>query len=419
MNINAVDSKAAGIRNEKLVIGLLREEGSLSQNQICQKTGLGSSTISYVVGRLREKGLILEKPGQSRKRGAKPIFIDINPTGQFIVGTEINPSYLLAGLFDFKSQLVDHVKVSLVPEKSIENIIHLIEVNIKGLLAKNSIPDDKLTGIGVTLSGSVSSEGIVRLSSSLGWKNVPLKKLLHQKLDCPVDIFTTKVRLLAEMNVQPPLSSKNIVYLNVADGAGATVVIDGRLAHGSTNRCGELGHVVIDPNGPVCGCGQRGCLEAHISGPALARKIKNDIASGKSTVLTEGIMDQDAPKDIVRKLKQAIEDNDAYAIEIRDDIADKLSRSAALAVNLFDPDILILAGYVNEMCTGYFAECIKCRFASDVYDHTSRNIEIISARAGQQSLIRGVAAAVLQERFGAESIFQVVDSREQEQTIRL
>jgi predicted NBD/HSP70 family sugar kinase len=401
MTTNAVDSKTAGIRNEKLVIGVLRDKGALSQTQICGKTGLGSSTISYIVGRLREKGLIIEKHGQSNKRGAKPVLIDINPAGQFIIAAEINPSYLLTGLFDFRSELVDFVKVSLDPDHVVDHVVHLMELNIKGLLSKHNIPPDKLAGIGATLSGSISYEGVVQLSSPLGWKNVPLKELLRQKFECPVGIYTTTVRLLAEMNVHPPLSSKNIVYLNVANGVGITVIIDGHLIHGSTNRCGELGHVVVDPDGPVCGCGQRGCLEAHISGPAITKKIRHDLSSGTPSVLSESLTEQDTPEDVVEKWKRAIDKKDDYAIRLCDVVADTIARSAAIAINLYDPDTLILAGYVI-MGQDTFIEQIQGRFASDVYDPSSRNIEIIFARAGQQGLIKGVAAAVQQEQFAIE-----------------
>ncbi|MHC4771791.1 MAG: ROK family transcriptional regulator, partial [Planctomycetota bacterium] len=350
MDITADDSKNAGVRNERLVIDLLRDQGPLSQAMICTITGLGSSTISYIVRRLREKGLILEKVGHSTRRGAKPVLIDINSTGQFIIGTEINPSYLLIGLFDFNANLVDDIKLSLKLDHSVEKVVHLLEVNVKGLLSKNDIASDKLVGVGVTLSGSISSEGKVQLSSPLGWRNVSLKENLSQIFHCSVDIYTTKVRLLAEMDVQPPLLSKNIVYLNVANGVGSTVLVDGKIIHGATNRCGELGHVVIDPEGPLCGCGQQGCLEAHISGPAIMKKIKDDIAAGKNSALAELINSQDTPEDNVKKLKQAVESKDPYAIEIREFIADRLSRSAAMAINLFDPDSLILAGYVSEIC---------------------------------------------------------------------
>lgn len=399
MDISAIDSKNAGIRNEKLVIGVLRSRGGLSQAEIAKKTGLLSSTITYIVGRLRAKGLILEKPGQSSKRGAKPILIEINPAGQFIVGTEINPSYLLTGLFDFKGDLVDLIKIPLGQDHSVDTIIHILEVNIKGLLSRHPVPVDKLAGVGITLSGSISVDGSVQLSSPLGWKNVPLKTLLASKFDCPVDVFTTKVRLLAEMSMQPSLDSRNTVYVNVGNGVGATVIVDGKLIHGATNRCGELGHIIIDSEGPMCGCGQRGCLEAHISGPAILKKIKEDLNHGVKSILSELINNLLTPEDMAEQWKLALQKKDSYAMKLRDFVADKLSRAAAIAVNLFDPDVLVLAGYINEVSSDYFAETIRKRFVTDVYDQSSRKIEIVNACAGQQALIRGVAAAVLEKQF--------------------
>ena len=139
MSKNAIDSKTAGQRNEKLVIELLREKGSLSQAQICEKTHLQSSTVSYIVRRLREKQLIIEQTGKSQKRGAKPTLIQINPQGQFIIGAEINPSFILIGLFDFNAQTIDSIKVPLDSDHSVENVIRLLEVNIKGFLSKHNI----------------------------------------------------------------------------------------------------------------------------------------------------------------------------------------------------------------------------------------------------------------------------------------
>ena len=111
------------------------------------------------------------------------------------------------------------------------------------------------------------------------------------------------------------------------------------------------------------------------------------------------ILEQDTPEIVAEKLKLAIEKNDQYALRLRDFVADKLSQSAAIAINLYDPEIIILAGYINQIGDGYFPQKIRNRFATDVFDNSSRKIEIISARAGQQALLRGVAAAVLQEQF--------------------
>jgi len=396
MNKSAIDSKTAGRHNEKLVLALLRQHGQLSQAQLCRLAHLGSSTASYIVGRLRDKGMILEKRGQSKKRGAKPVILSINPQGRYIVGVEVNPTNILIGLFDFNCCLIDSIRVSLDTDHCPEKVAQLLQINLLGLISKHNIEQSRVLGAGITLSGSVSPDGVVELSSPLGWKMVPLKTMLLSRFICPVDVHPTRVRLLAEFNIEPGLSSRNVLYLNVANGVGGTVFIDGKLIHGATGRCGELGHIIVDPAGPVCGCGHRGCLEAFISGPALSKKIRTDIAAGTKTVLKDLIESSDIPEEIINKWGKALRQKDAYAREIRDYLADFLSKAAAAAINCYDPDTVVLAGYVTSQCIDYLAEAIRKRFASDLYDNSARTIEIIPARAGKEALIRGVATAVLQ-----------------------
>lgn len=397
MNRNQINSKSVGWRNEKMVLALLKEHGTMSQSRICELTRLGSSTVSTIVSRLREKNLITEIPGQSGKRGAKPVLISMNPIGQYILGVEVNPNTIRIGLFDFHCDLTDQIAIPLGSDHSVENVIRLLEINIKGLISKEGIVPEKVMGIGVTLSGSVTPEGIVELSSPLGWKMVPLKRLLAERFEWPIKLYTTRVRLLAEIRAEPALSSKNIFYFNIADGVGSTILIDGHLIHGATNRCGELGHLIVQPDGPPCGCGHNGCLEAFISGPAIAQKIRSEIAGGIETCLAEWIRQDTIPDEIMELLSRAADQHDPYALSVRDFIAEHLCWAASMAINLFDPDVMILAGYVSQPFLSYLIKKIRDQFADRVYDPSSRDMEIIGARGGRQALIRGVAAAVFQD----------------------
>jgi len=198
MDKKTIDTKNTGVRTEKLILALLRQHTQLSQSQICEMANLGSSTVCYIVGRLREKGLIIEKQGQSLKRGPKPVAVSINPRGQFVVGVEINPDNILIGLFDFNCRLIETTQVLLSDDRSPENIGNTLEINLRGLLGKHRIEHKKLSGVGVVLSGSISRDGIVELSSPLGWKSVPLRQMLIDRLKVPVMVCTTRVRLLAE-----------------------------------------------------------------------------------------------------------------------------------------------------------------------------------------------------------------------------
>lgn len=392
-----ISSKHAGERNEQLVLNLLRAHGELSQSQLCRLAHFNSSTASYITARLREKGLISERPGHSNRRGVKPTIITINPQGYVIGSIEIGPGRLAVALSDFFARPIETIKAPTGGDLSPEHIAHLIEINLKGLLGRHGMSEAKLLGIGVTVSGSVMPDGLVKLSSPMGWRQVPLRLILQASFKAPVRVYGTRVRLFAEVDLHQNESFQNVLYFNVGNGVGGDVLIDGHLLRGATARLGELGHIVVDPAGPVCGCGHQGCLEAFVSGPALARQICHDMVQGVSSVMKQSLVDTDLPEEVVKKWGDALCQGDAYARQLADRVAEHISRVAAMAINCFDPDIILLAGYVCEQCIDILEEKIITRMASDVYDNTSRQIVISAAKAGSEALIHGAAIAIYQE----------------------
>ena len=395
-----IDSRNAGLRNELLVLDILRRYASLSQSQLCRQAGISSSTASYIIARLREKNLIIEQVGKSSLRGAKPVTISINPSGKYVVGVEINPTDILVGLFDFNCGLIEKIRTAMTKDHSPENTADVLEITIRGLLGKGGVTENLLAGIGLTVSGSISKNEIVELSSPMGWKNVPLKAMLQDRFKCPVSLYTTRVRLLAESSLDPSLNEKDVLYIHVGNGVGGHAIIDGRLIRGSDNRCGEIGHIVLDPFGPVCGCGHSGCLEAYISGPALARKIQKEM-DGRSS-LKSMIVESDMPDEVIDKWGKALKDGDSFAGEVLKYAADKLATVAAMAINCYDPQIVMLGGYVCRQATGQFAKAIEERIGTDVFDNSARHIAIVPAKAGEQALILGSAWAVLKDSAGAD-----------------
>lgn len=409
-NPSGLDSKSAGLRNELIVLSLLRRHGQLSQAQLGNLGGIQSSTASYIVGRLRDKGLILEEQGQSSKRGKKPVILRINPLGQFVVGVEINPSSVYIGLFDFNCELLESVKTALGEDHCPDHVTGILEMDIRGLLSKHNVTEDKVLGIGVALSGTVTNDGLVTMASPLGWKGVKLGEILAKKLTAPVSVYTTRVRLLAEDYLQDDALEKdsgdgkgldpsspayrNVLYLNVGNGVGGNIIMDGHLIQGATNRSAELGHVVIDPDGPLCGCGHKGCLEAYVSGPAIAKRIVNDIEQGLQTTLASTVTANDLPEEVIAKWGKAVAEDDQYSLSLLDEITRHLCKAATTAINCYDPSLVILAGYVVEQFTDCIIESIEKRMPAEVYDNLSRQIRIVPARAGEEALIRGASLAV-------------------------
>ena len=315
------------------------------------------------------------------------------------MGVEINPSHLFIGLFNFKGQMKDKIRISLGSDHSLENVLDLLSVNVPGLLNRNKIENTKVIGAGITLSGSVSPDGCVSLSSPLGWKDVHLKEHLQPFFDFPVSVYSNRVRLLSEFAISADLASKNILYLNLADGVGSTVYANGKLVSGSTGRYGEIGHIIVEPDGPVCGCGQKGCLEAFISGPAITNKIRNESGETSSTCF-DGMGHSDIPEEFLKGWSEAAGSGDSYAIALRDYTAGYFTQAACMLINCYDPEVIILAGYVSLHFHEYFAERIRETMQTNVYESSLRNIQIMPARAGEDALITGASIATRQRLLG-------------------
>jgi N-acetylglucosamine repressor len=391
-----LDLKTVGIRNEHLVLCMLIRYGQMSQTQLRRHTKLSVSTLSYIISRLRAKKLINESKGASSSRGPKPMIISINPRGAFIAGVDISPNSLRIGLFDFEVKLIESKLIRLENNQP-QYVCGQIETHALELLKTNHADPQRVLGIGIGLSGTIKPDGSVELSSPMGWKNVPLKQMLQSRFDFPVSLFTTRTRLLAETD-SAGIKDKNVMYVNVGSGVGSHIISDGRLLRGATDNAGEIGHIIIDPDGPECGCGNFGCLETFVSGLAIARRIRQDIKNGVNTYLAETCTDKMLPENIIAQLGMAIKHNDTYALELQNEIAEKLARTVAAAINFYDPQKIILGGYVALQCFQAIKDALIAAMQTDVYDSKARNIDIVPAKAGKDALIIGCARAVLVEK---------------------
>ena len=392
-----LDSRKAGESNEWLILSYLRDRGQLSQKELCALTQLGSSTVSSIVTRLREKEMIVETQGKSHTRGPKPVLLAINRVGRYLVGAELNPAYVRLGLFDFHTAILDHIQIPLA-STDVEHVTQTLTTNVLDLLNKHDIHKTSVLGIGVTISGTISADGVVELSSTFGWKHVPLQARLTHQLGFAVHIFTTRVRLLAELSLTGQDQYSNALYLNVADGVSCNVIAEGHLFHGSSHRSGEIGHVIVDPAGPLCGCGHRGCLEALVGGPALARRIQQDLADGAGTVLRDLVNERDNHRTIISTWGLAIRQKDAYALRLQQEVISTLAWATAIAINLYDPAMVVLAGYVCDQCQRELADAIKASFDTQVYDGQARSIPIRPAKAADERYILGAVIGVLQQQ---------------------
>jgi predicted NBD/HSP70 family sugar kinase len=317
--------------NRSLVLNTIRLEGPISRAQIARGTGLSAATVSGLVSELLDDDLILEREEGDSSGGRRPVLLSLNPSGGYVMGIKLMEDHLIAALTNLEANVVDSMNVpfnSMEPEE----VVQAVADGVEHLLAKNQIPPTKLFGIGVGLAGIVEQEtGILRLSPIFGWQGLPFGKMVQNKLQVPVYIDNdVNTVTLTEKWFGMARDIDHFLTVTIGRGVGLGIVANGRLYRGK-GGAGEFGHVVVDPEGDLCSCGKRGCLETFVSDPSLLKRARADRSLGK----------QVQSIDDLRKL--AREGNPSaktvYALA-----GEMLGRGIANLINVFDPQMIILTG---------------------------------------------------------------------------
>jgi glucokinase-like ROK family protein len=235
---------------------------------------------------------------------------------------------------------------------AVEAIAACIAVALEG--ASATLDDVSIIGIGVP--GRVDAgTGTVTIAVNLGWNDLALRDRLEERLGrrCVVenDARAAAVGLYRRGILGP---AADIAYLAVGTGIAAGVVLDGRLHRGARGLAGEIGHAIIDPNGPLCGCGQRGCLEAFVSGPSIARRAQEALDAGRVSTLSTL---QPTPL-TARDVYAAAADGDALACELVEDVGRRLAWAIHLLVMAYDVDRVVVGGGVSH-AGGTFMDPIR------------------------------------------------------------
>jgi len=231
--------------------------------------------------------------------------------------------------------------VQPMTSRSAPDGIEPIVAAIRAALAAAGAAGGTLVAIGVGVPGRVESGGIVRLAANLGWRDVPLAARLTQEFGVPCAVGND-VRSAAAGLLDHELAggARNLAYVAVGTGIGAGLVLDGRLHLGPRGMAGEIGHVIVDPDGVACTCGQRGCLETVASGPAVARRAAEALAAGRASSLA-------AVEPLSAKaVYEAAAEGDALACSIVDEVGRSLARAIASLVLTCDLELVLLGGGV-------------------------------------------------------------------------
>lgn len=252
--------------HKSLVFNLLRTMGPISRADLARLTTMSATSIGRIVQELIAENLVFEI-GQTRAGvGRRATLLDINSDGQLALGVEIDTHGVSAGIVNLRGELVSPALFEPLPGLGVdETLTQTANVVQKAMASIDEKEASKLLAIGVTIPGAVGwPDGTVRFSPQFGWSNVPLRQLLEEKIDRPILVENNvKASALAESLFGVTQEAVDFVIVTLGSGMGAAVVTGGGLYRGPDNTAGEIGHTMIDPEGPLCDCGRRGCLQMY------------------------------------------------------------------------------------------------------------------------------------------------------------
>ncbi|MEW6032114.1 MAG: ROK family protein [Bacillota bacterium] len=263
------------------------------------------------------------------------------------IGLDLGGSTLTGLLVDETGRVLARRRRATPRGQGPETVLEAMREEAAGLLAA-APPDLCVAGLGAGVAGPVDAvRGVCLFSPNLGWRDVEVAAYFRQAFDLPVLVDNdVRVATLGEGWVGAAKSYRTFITLTVGTGIGSGVVLDGRLWPGPGHSAGEIGHIPmkIGPGAPLCGCGRRGCLEALASGTAIRREARLVVERGEPTVLAEV---RATTGDITaRDVTEAARTGDAVARRIIEEAADHLGTGIATAVNLFNPEAVIVGGGV-------------------------------------------------------------------------
>ncbi len=325
---------------------LIFARGQISRAGLAQELDLVPSYVSLIVRKLLTSGLVCER-GVAPSSGGRPgRLLQINPELAHLIGIDIGTVNCRIAVTDFLGNVLAFKRFRSQADEGPEPLLRLIHHEIQGY--RREFPG--IMALAVAQSGVIErATGTLLFWPKVGgWHDVPLKAILEREHGLPTIVEdSARTMAVAEQTFGQGRGLANFVHVLVGTGIGSTIFIDGELYIGSSGLAGELGHTTIDENGPLCSCGNRGCLEVYSSGWAIIKRVRAALSDGTASTLSKTVVEH--PEELsVELIVSAGKSGDRLSQTVVSEAGTHLGTALAGLVNLLNPEKIILGGAVAQ-----------------------------------------------------------------------
>lgn len=313
---------------------------------------------------------------------------------------DIGGSKILGAVLNEKQEILCRVKKKTKPETGREAVDDRIKEVISELIVTSGMDPKELKAIGAGAPGVIDTKsGTILYAPNLPWKDHQIASVMEDAFHVPFIVGNdVNVGVLGEWKFGAAKGCAHAVGLFVGTGIGGGIIIDNKLFTGSNFKGAEVGHMILNTEGPLCNCGQRGCLEAYASKIAITREIKANCSMGRESSAYESLKEKDA---IIKStvLKKAVTEGDPVAVSALDRAAYYLAAGAGSLINVFNPQVLVLGGGVVEALEDEIMTMVKKHLPRFTWPAMLSDVTVKASTLKDDAILYG-ARALISETLG-------------------
>ncbi len=392
-------------RAEKELFDRIRKYGELTKPELVASTEYSRTKITSSIDSLLQKKFIIENQETEYTGGRRSKTYSINGSLGYIAGVDIGATSIDLAIADFsRNILVRYSEPALVREGPIKVLGRVCGV-LEKLMLENGLNAERLLGIGMGIPGPVDFSLGMAVSPPImpGWDCYPIIQTVQQWFPNANVVIDNDVNVMAlgEIHQGEGKNVSNLIFVKVGTGIGSGIVCEGRIYRGASGCAGDIGHISVSKSGPLCHCGNTGCLEAVAGGPAIAKRSLIAAQAGRSPFLLEQY-ERKGGKITAEDVGIAAREGDAVAIEVIRESGQLIGDVLAALVNFYNPEMIIIGGGVSNL-GNQFLSSIRQAVLNRSLPLATRNLNIVFSGTGSDAGIIGAVNLAMDYIFTVES----------------